>query len=76
MSNKVVDNCSHALEFVTNLYKTKKVCNKVVVPNQCKTQKMCIKAVGNYPFVYLILLLIEIRVKKCVIKLLSKNFLY
>ena len=52
------------------------MCNKAVVPNQCKTQKMCIKAVGNYPFVYLILLLIEIRVKKCVIKLLSKNFLY
>ena len=30
MGNKVVDNNAHALEFVSDCYKTQKMCNKTV----------------------------------------------
>ena len=30
MCNETVDNCTHALEFVLDYYKTQKMCNKAV----------------------------------------------
>ena len=74
MSNKVVDNCPHALEFVPECYKNQKKCEKAVdtypssiqfVPECLMTHEKCDKAV-NRCFLYLIIFLINIKIKKCV----------
>ena len=54
MFNKAVDNYAHALEFVRDCYKTQRISNK---------------AIDTYPSAYN-LFLVNIRLKKCVIKLL------
>ena len=75
MSNKAVDNYSHALKFVHNSYITQAICDKTVnthsstiqfVPECCKTQEMCDKAV-NKCFLYLMLFLMNIKLKEYVI---------
>ena len=58
MCNKSVDNYVHTFEFVSDCYKTKKMCNKAVNTSpsamQCnfsecyKTQEMCVKALDIY----------------------------
>ena len=74
MCNKAVDNYPHALAFVSECYKTKKMCDiaadsylsKVqLVPECYKTQEMCYQAV-NRCLLYLILFLINIKLKKSV----------
>ena len=74
MCNKAVDNYPHALEFVSECYKTKKVCDiaadsylsKIqLVPECYKTQEMCYQEV-NRCLLYLILFLINIKLKKSV----------
>ena len=75
MSNKSVDNYFHALKFVHNCYITQAICDKTVnthsstiqfVPECYKTQEMSDKAV-NKCFLYLMLFLINIKLKKYVI---------
>ena len=79
MYNEAVDNYGCALEFIPNCYKSQKICNKAVntslfaiqvAPKCYKTQEICDKAVV---LLYLILLLIDIRLNKCVKKLFPKN---
>ena len=84
MCNKAVDNYPHALEFVPECYKTQKMChNKTVdaypftikfIPECFMTQEMCDKAV-NRCFSYLIVSLIDIKLKKCVTELFLKIIL-
>ena len=80
MCNKAVDNYPHALEFVPECFMTQKMCNKAVdthsstikfVPECSMTQEMCDKAVNRY-FLYLILFLIGIKLKKYVTELFIK----
>lgn len=61
ISNKLVDNNSHALEFVPNCYKTQKPCNKAVdaypltiqFALECyKNKKNCDKAANTCLFVF------------------------
>ena len=75
-----LDNYPHALELVPECYKTQKMSDKVVttyystkkiVPECLLTQEMCDKAV-NRCFFYLILILISMKLKKCVTGLLLK----
>ena len=75
MCNKVVEN--YALEFVPECYKTQKMSDKTVntypstikfVPECFMTQK-CVNKVVNRCFLYLILFLINIKLKKCVTEL-------
>ena len=82
MFNKAIDNYPHALEFVPECYKTQQVCDKALntypftikfVPECFMTQEMCDKAVNRY-FLYLILFLIGIKLKKYVIELFLKIF--
>ena len=74
MCNNAVDNYPHALEFVSECYKTQKMRDKAIdthpytsatqfVPECYKTQEMCYKAVNRW-FLYLILFLINIKLKK------------
>ena len=72
MSDKAVDDYSHALEFVPECYKTQKICDKAVdthtitvkyVPECYKTQEMCKMFID---FLYLILFLINMKLKKYV----------
>ena len=81
MRTKAIDNYPHALEFVPEFYKIQKMCDKAVntYPSTIKfilkcfmTQEMCNKAV-NF-FLYLILFLIDIKLKKCVTELFLKIF--
>ena len=74
MCNKAVDNYPHALEFVSEWYKTKKMCDIAAdsylskiqfVPKCYKTQEMCYQPV-NRCLLYLILFLINIKLKKSV----------
>ena len=74
MCNKAVDNYPHALEFVSEWYKAKKMCDIAAdsylskiqfVPECYKTQEMCYQAV-NRCLLYLILFLINIKLKKSV----------
>ena len=58
MCNKTVDNSPHALEFFPECYKTQEMCDKVL--NRC--------------FLYLILLLINIKLNKCVTVLFLRMF--
>ena len=68
------DNYPHALEFVSECYKTKKTCDKTVYaypsltqfpPEFYETQKMCDK-VAHRCFLYLILFLINKKLKSYV----------
>ena len=55
MCNKAVDNYNHALEFVTECYKTKNMCDKDVDTypstinffSECFMTQMCDKVVNN-----------------------------
>ena len=76
-----VDNYPHVLEFVPECYKTQKMCDKAVdtypstikfVPECHETQEMCNKAV-NRCFLYLILFLIDKKLKICVTELILKT---
>ena len=74
MCNKAVDNFPHALEFFSKCYKPQNMCNKTVdtyfLP--CfMTPEMCDKAISRF-FLYLILFLINIKLKKCVAELFIK----
>ena len=80
MCDKAVDNYLHALEFFPECYKTQKAYDKVVdtypftikfVPKCLMTQEMCDKAVNRF-YLYLILFLIDIKIKKCVTELFLK----
>ena len=82
--NKAVDNYPHALQFVPECFKTQKMCDKAVnaYPSTIKfvtecfmTQEMCDKAVHTC-FLYFILFLINIRLKKCLIELFLKILFY
>ena len=62
MCDKAVENYSHALEFVPECDKTKKMCDKAVDPYpstiqfvlECyKTQEMCHRAVHGCFFVFI-----------------------
>ena len=81
MCNKAVDNYSHALEFVPECYKIQKMYDKAVstypstitfVPECIMAQDMCGKAVNRCFFLYLILFVINIKLKKCVTELFLK----
>ena len=84
MCIKSVHNYTYTLEFVHDCYETQEMCNEAVesypsvtqfVPACCKTQKYVIKLL-ILVFLYLILFLIVIRLKKkCVIKSFTNNFL-
>ena len=83
MCNKAVANYPHALECVPECYKTQNKCDKAVdnypftirfVPECYKTREMCDKAVNDF-FLYFILFLIGIKLKKCVTDLLLKVLL-
>ena len=74
LCDKAVENYPHALEFVPECYKSQKLCNRAVythrstiqfVPECYKTQEICYKAVHRC-FLYLILFLININLKKYV----------
>ena len=73
MCHKTVNNYPHTLEFFSECYKTHKMCDKAVdnhlstakyVPDPHRTEEMCYKAVNRY-FLYLILVLINIKLNKC-----------
>ena len=73
MCDKVVDNYPHALKFVPDCYMAQNMRNKTVnthhstiqlVPECYKTQTRCDKAV-NRCFLYLILFMIGVKLKKC-----------
>ena len=81
MCDEAVDNYSYTLEFVPDCHKTQKLCDKAVdtypsaiqfVPECYKTQKCVIKLLV---LVLVLLFLIDIRLKKCVVKLFLKNLL-
>ena len=57
MYNKAVENYPHALEFFPECYETQKMCDKVV----------------NRYFLYLILFLINIKLKECLTALFLKT---
>ena len=78
MCNTAVGNYPHALEFVPECYKTKKMCDKAVntypytiqfVPECVMTQEICHKAVNRFLCVCFFLFLINIKLKKCVTEL-------
>ena len=82
MGDKVVDNYPHALKFVCECYMIQNMCNKAVnahdstiqfVPECYKTQIRCDKAV-NRCFLYLILFMTDIKLKKCVTELFLEIF--
>ena len=83
MFNKAVDNYSHALEFVLDYYKTQKRCDKAVNTYSSTInmfmnairRKICMIKVVNKCFLYLILLPIDIKLKKSVKDLFTKIFL-
>ena len=75
---KTPNDYADVLEFVSDCNKTQEICNTDVnaflsaiqFVSECyKTQYVCVKVVDTCPF-YLILFLIDISLKKCVIKLL------
>ena len=74
MSSKAVDRYHHVLKFVPDCYITQNMSDKAVNTHpstvQCyKTQEICDKVV-NRCFLYLILLLIGIKLKKYMTKLI------
>ena len=81
--NIAVDNYVHAIEFVPNCYKTQKMCKAIntcpsaiqLIPERYKSQEMSDKAVAIV-LLYLILLLVNIRLNKYVIKSFLKILLF
>ena len=80
MFNKAVNNYPYELEFVPECYQTQNMCDRAVntypstikfIPECPMTQEMCDKAV-NRCFLYLILFLINIKLKKCATVLFLK----
>ena len=80
MSNKTLDNYPHALEFIPECYKTQKMRDKAVdtypstikvVPGLFMAQEMCDKAVDGC-FLYLLLFMSNIKLKKWVEELFLK----
>ena len=80
MCNKAVDNYPHMFQCVPECYKIQKACDRAIdtypstikfIPECCKTQEMCIKQSVDV-FLYLILFLIYIKLKKCVTELFLK----
>ena len=74
MCDKAVNTYPHILKFFSECYKTHKMCDKAVdnhpsptkyVPDRYRTEKMCYKAVNIY-FLYLILVLINMKLNKYV----------
>ena len=74
MCNKAVANCLHALEFVLKCYKNQKMCHKAVDTysstiklflNAVRLKKCVIEQIID-TFLYSILLLIDIKLKKYV----------
>ena len=74
MCDKAVDNYPHALKFPPDSYNTLKSCDEAVntypstiqfVPECCKTKDMCDQAVERC-FLYFILFLIGVKLKKSV----------
>ena len=74
MCNKAVENYPQTLEYVSECYKTQKMCDKAVdtfpstikfVPGCCKSKEICHRTVQD-AFLYLILFLINIKLKKYV----------
>ena len=85
MCNKAVDNYPHALEFVPECYKTQNIWDKAIdtYPSIIKfvlecvmTQEMCNKAVNRCFFLYFILFLVGIKLKKCVAEMFLKILFY
>ena len=77
LCKKTFDSYPPALGFSSKCYKTKIMCDNAVntylsttkFVRECfMTQKMCNKAVNSY-FFYLVLFLINIKLKKCVLEL-------
>ena len=83
MTDKSILGNSRTIKSFPDCYKVQKMCNRAVdnyritvdafefVPECSVTQEMCDKAV-NRCFLYLILFLIGIKLKKCVTKLFLK----
>ena len=74
MCDKAVDDYAHALEFVLDYYKTKKMCNKAVsfILLQYSLFLDAIKYVIRLltlVLMYFILFLIDVKLKKCATKL-------
>ena len=83
MCDKAADNFAQALKLVPNCYKTLKMCNKAdntypsakkLFPNVLRVRKYVTKLL-ILAFLYFILFLIDIRLKKCMTELLSKILL-
>ena len=79
MYNEVISENGGMLEFIPDYYKDQKMCDKAVdncfhasrfAPNCYKIQKCSIKLLVRVVLLYLFLFLINVRPKKCVIKLL------
>ena len=75
--DKALEDHLHVLEFVPECYKTPKMCDKAVykcpfvldsVPDHYKFDKMCDKSVSEDPFKLKKNAMIDIRLKKCVLK--------
>ena len=83
-SYKNQEMCNKALNnppFVPECYRTQKICHKAVnaypsttkrVPECFITKEVCDKAINKCNFLYLTLLLINIKLKKCVTELFLK----
>ena len=72
MHDKAIDNYFHSLEFVSDCYKSQKMCDKTVnnsFPDQYKIQEICDKVLPKN-VLFLDITLIDIRLKKYVITLL------
>ena len=81
MCNKAVDNYFHSLEFVPECFMTQEMCHKAVniyfstitfAPECLMTRDMCDIAVNRWFFLYLLLFLIVIKIKKYVTELILK----
>ena len=82
MCDKAIVNYFHPLEFVPDCYKTRNMSDKAVdtypsamqfASDGYKTQEMCNKP---FAFLYLILFPVNVKLKKCAIKLLILAVLY
>ena len=76
MCDKAVDTYRSTIEYVPDWFRTQEMCSKAVdkcpfafdsVPDQYKTQEMCDKIVSDDSF-KLNIVILNIRLKKCLIK--------
>lgn len=83
MCNQAVDYYTHASKFVSDYYKTHEICNNAVntyastiqpVPEYYKIQEIYDPAV-NTCFLYFILFLSNIKLKKCVTEAFTQTIL-